>query len=201
LGGPVGDFIEVAVIGGHFGAFFASVALALVISLTEGGEKGLPFAFEAVWPGVGVVDVGRHAYRNLCSEEHLVDFDRRVKNFSRNFLWIVFLRKNPRNIDLDVGMEAVVDGAAVDRGFEEGDRGVIGGEGQLDFHGQGNDAAGSIGAHVFFYADFHSCEIDLLALRDNAHDRGHAAAERSGNEVGGRKGFATTVVVDRCIGD
>ena len=43
LGGPVCDFVEVAVVGFQIAAFPAGVALTLIRSITERGEERFPF--------------------------------------------------------------------------------------------------------------------------------------------------------------
>jgi hypothetical protein len=43
FGGPVGDFVEVAVLGAQVAAFFAMLALALLLAVTEGDKERFPF--------------------------------------------------------------------------------------------------------------------------------------------------------------
>lgn len=60
LGGPVGDFVEVAVVGLESSTFFAGFALALLFSVAEGSEERFPF-FRIIregWMGVGVGRMG-----------------------------------------------------------------------------------------------------------------------------------------------
>ena len=78
---------------------------------------------------------------------------------------------------------------------------MIGSDGHGDRHGQGDDAARRVRAHVFLHRDFHACQIDLLALGDDAHDCGHAGAESGSHQIRGRKRLAASVVIDRSIGD
>ena len=102
---------------------------------------------------------------------------------------------------VDVRVDAVVDGAAEGGGFEELALGVIRRERDLNGDGQAHNAARAVLAHVLFDADLHAGEIELLLLRLDADDRGHAGGERGGDEVGRGEGLAFAAVIDGGIGD
>ena len=63
LGGPEGDFVEVAVVGLQALAFFAVTALALFCRFPEGGEERFPFrrVFRKIRVSMGV---GRKGHAN-----------------------------------------------------------------------------------------------------------------------------------------
>ena len=95
----------------------------------------------------------------------------------------------------------MVDGAAEGGGFEELALRVIRRERDLNGDGQAHDAARAVFTHVLFDADLHASDIELLLLRFNADDGGHAGGERGGDEVGGGEGLALAAVIDGGVGD
>ena len=54
LGGPEGDFVEVAVVGGEVSTFLAGFPLALVSSFTKRGEEWFPVFLGFSVEGVGI---------------------------------------------------------------------------------------------------------------------------------------------------
>ena len=54
LGGPEGDFVEVAVVGGEVSTFLAGFPLTLVSSFTERGEEWFPVFLRFSVEGVGI---------------------------------------------------------------------------------------------------------------------------------------------------
>ena len=62
---------------------------------------------------------------------------------------------------------------------------MIGRQGQLNGHGQPHDASRGVGAHVFLHANFHAADVEILSLRHNADDRGHARVTRASREPSG----------------
>ena len=92
-------------------------------------------------------------------------------------------------------------GAAMYGGFEKCGMGMDLRDRHGDGNGQADNATRGVGAHFLVDDDFHACEIDLLTLSDDTHDGGHAGTEGGGDEIGGGKCLAATVVIDRSIGD
>lgn len=98
-------------------------------------------------------------------------------------------------------MDAVMHRAAMNGGFEKCGVGMILRDRHGDGDGQTDNASRSVCAHFLMDHDFHACEIEFFALGYDAHDGGHAGTKGGGNEIGGGKCLAATVVIDRGIGD
>ncbi len=92
-------------------------------------------------------------------------------------------------------------GAAMNGGFEKCGMGMILRDRHGDGDGQTDNATRGVGAHFLVDDNFHACEIQFFPLSDDAHDGGHAGTKGGGNEIGGGKCLAATVVINRCIGD
>ena len=62
------------------------------------------------------------------------------------------------------------------------------------------NSSGGIGAHFFRRFNGHPLQFDGVAFGRNPHDRRHACRQSSRNEIGRRKRFALSLVVDGSIG-
>ena len=63
-----------------------------------------------------------------------------------------------------------------------------------------HNSSGRIGAHFFGRLDLHALKVDRVSFRGNPHNRRHACRQSSRDEIGRRKVFALSLVVDGSIG-
>ena len=69
-----------------------------------------------------------------------------------------------------------------------------------DFRFKCDNSSGRIGAHFFGCFDLHALKVDRVSLGRDSHDRGHTGGQRGRDEIGRRKRFALSLVVDGSIG-
>ena len=105
------------------------------------------------------------------------------------------------DVDDDIGVQRATYGATLRCGPQQVFLllGVfLGGEVERDV--DLSDAA-RVGVHGLFHRVGGAVDVELVALRADAHDGHHAASEGRAGEVGGREGFAFAVVVGGCVGE
>ena len=69
-----------------------------------------------------------------------------------------------------------------------------------DFRFKCDNSSGRIGAHFFGCFDLHALKVDRVSLGRDSHDRGHTGGQRGRDEIGRRKRFALSLVVDGGVG-
>ncbi len=70
--------------------------------------------------------------------------------------------------------------------------------GQLNF--DASHTPGWLAAHDFGYVQVAAGQVDAVALGKDGHRRDDTSAERVGQQIGWREGFAPALVVGGCIG-
>ena len=83
----------------------------------------------------------------------------------------------PIDIDSDIGMDGMMNGATVDGGLEKLGRWVRLSDGHVDGDRKATDAAWCIGAHFLENRDAQAAEVEFFASSDDAHDSRHASPE------------------------
>jgi hypothetical protein len=76
----------------------------------------------------------------------------------------------------------------------------VGRQWNMNFGRQSNNSARRIFRHFFFHFNGHPFQAEPQLVRFHSHDRAHARAERSGDEISRRKRFAFAFVVRGRVG-
>jgi len=68
-----------------------------------------------------------------------------------------------------------------------------------DFRFKCDNSSRRIGAHFFGCFDLHALKVDRVSLCGNPHNRGHACCQSSRDEIGRRKRFPFSFIIDGSI--
>lgn len=82
-------------------------------------------------------------------------------------------------------MDTLVDRTGQGNGFKQAAFRVIGREWNSDVHWEADDATGHVFTHVFFHANRHAGDEEILLFGLDANHRCHACRESRSDEVGG----------------
>ena len=97
-------------------------------------------------------------------------------------------------------MQGGRDGATARCIFQTCARNVVKSVRHREIDDEARNAAAGFGRHVFLDASASAIDLPAFALASDCHRRQHATRQRSRQQIGGRKGSAPTLVVDRGIG-
>ncbi len=101
---------------------------------------------------------------------------------------------------LDVGVKALVDGAGVSSALQLLPVFKSNSVRNVDLYGEARNHSRRSGRHLLLDRRRGPCDIDVQGAGHNAHDRQHAGAKRSREQVCRRKALATPLIIYRGIG-
>ena len=97
-------------------------------------------------------------------------------------------------------VQAVVDGTTQCGRFQQFSLRMIPGKWNGDFRFKCDNSPRRIATHFFGCFDLHALKVDRVSLCGNPHNRGHACCQSSRDEIGRRKRFPFSFIIDGSIG-